>query len=175
MRFLIITHVTHKKEGDSWYAYGPYVKEMNLWLKYVDEVTIVAPVVSGKPGAIEIPYRHSHIRFVPVKEMAFNRMPAAFVSLLYLPGIFFKVIKAMHKTDHIHLRCPGNMGLIGCVAQIFFPQKIKTAKYAGNWDHNSRQPFTYRLQRQLLRNTLVAQNMTALVYGNWPKGTKNIK
>ena len=40
----------------------------------------------------------------------------------------------MQDADHIHLRCPGNIGLLGCFSSNFISKKIKTAKYAGNWD-----------------------------------------
>jgi glycosyltransferase involved in cell wall biosynthesis len=81
----------------------------------------------------------------------------------------------MRKADHIHLRCPGTIGLVGCCLQIFFPKKPKTAKYAGNWDPNSKQPFSYRLQKWILANTFLTRNMQVLVYGDWPKQSKNIK
>lgn len=81
----------------------------------------------------------------------------------------------MKQADHIHLRCPGNMGLLGCVVQILFPLKPKTAKYAGNWDPKSKQPWSYKLQKWLLNNTFLTKNIQVLVYGNWPNQTKNIK
>ena len=46
MKFLILTHVQHKLTDGSVSAYAPYVKEMNIWLKHVDEVSIVAPKTS---------------------------------------------------------------------------------------------------------------------------------
>ena len=85
------------------------------------------------------------------------------------------ICKTMRKADHIHLRCPGNMGLIGALVQIFFPKKTKTAKYAGNWDPKSKQPWSYRLQKWVLSNTFLTRNMQVLVYGEWEGSTKNIK
>jgi glycosyltransferase involved in cell wall biosynthesis len=81
----------------------------------------------------------------------------------------------MYRADHIHLRCPGNISLIACIAQIFFPFKKKSTKYAGNWDPNSCQPWSYRLQQAILRNTFLTRNMQVLVYGEWPNETKNIQ
>jgi glycosyltransferase involved in cell wall biosynthesis len=81
----------------------------------------------------------------------------------------------MRKSDHIHLRCPGNMGLLGCFVQILFPNKTKTAKYAGNWDPKSSQPFSYKLQKWILSNTFLTRNMQVLVYGQWEGSSKNIK
>jgi glycosyltransferase involved in cell wall biosynthesis len=77
--------------------------------------------------------------------------------------------------DHIHFRCPGNIGLLGCVVQIFFPSKIKTAKYAGNWDPKASQPLSYRLQKWILSHTFLTRNMQVLVYGEWEGSTKNIR
>src|SRR5690606_25435867 len=96
-------------------------------------------------------------------------------SLFKLPVILFKIFKACQKTDHIHLRCPGNIGLLGCLVQIFFPKTPKTAKYAGNWDPKAKQPLSYKLQKWLLNNTFLTRNMQVLVYGNWENQTKNIK
>ena len=81
----------------------------------------------------------------------------------------------MRKADHIHLRCPGNMGFLASFIQILFPNKIKTAKYAGNWDSKSKQPFSYKFQKWILSNTFLTGNMQVLVYGQWEGSSKNIK
>jgi len=72
----------------------------------------------------------------------------------------------MVQADYIHLRCPGNMGLEALV-QMLFPNKPKTAKYAGNWNPKSKQPWSYRLQKWILSYTFLTQNMQVLVYGEW--------
>jgi glycosyltransferase involved in cell wall biosynthesis len=95
--------------------------------------------------------------------------------MLKLPKILVTTWKAMREADHIHLRCPGNMGLIGSVVQIFFPGKLKSAKYAGNWDRSAPKPFTYRIQQGLLSNTFLSRKMQVLVYGNWSNETSNIR
>ena len=70
MKFAIITHVEHKLRNNEFFAYEPYVREMNLWGKYVDEVRIVAPISKGKISTIEIPYEHQCIKLINIK--AFN-------------------------------------------------------------------------------------------------------
>lgn len=176
MNFLIITHVLHAEKDSAYFAYAPYVKEMNLWLKYVDKVTIVAPLLNDKEiRPIDSAYQHDRIDFKKIPAFNLLSLKSSFQALLVLPIIFFKIVSAMRKADHIHLRCPGNIGLIGCVAQIFFPKKTKTAKYAGNWDPNSKQPLSYRLQKKILSNTFLTKNMNVLVYGDWKQQTKNIK
>jgi glycosyltransferase involved in cell wall biosynthesis len=84
------------------------------------------------------------------------------------------MIRAIWWSNHIHFRSPGNVTLIGALIQIFFPLKKKSVKYAGNWDPNSRQPKSYRLQQAIFRNTFLSKNIRVLVYGEWPNETTNI-
>jgi glycosyltransferase involved in cell wall biosynthesis len=175
MKFLIITHVLHKQQNKEWFAYAPYVNEMNLWLKHVDEVEVVAPINNSSPTAIDSVYQHKTINITQIPTIEFTSINKAIVSLLKLPIIFIRIFKACQKADHIHLRCPGNIGFIGCIVQIFFPKKMKTAKYAGNWDPKANQPLSYKIQKWILSNTFLTKNMQVLVYGEWKNQTKNIK
>ena len=175
MTFAIITHTPHFKEGEDLYAYTPYIREMNIWLKHVDKVIIVAPMLKASTTKIHSAYTHDHIGLSRIPSISLVSFSEVIKSLLLFPYIFFKVFRAMWKADHIHLRCPGNIGLIGCLVQVLFPKKPKTAKYAGNWDPNAKQPRSYRFQKWLLGNTFFTKNMDVLVYGEWPKQSKNIK
>lgn len=175
MNFLIISHAIHKTKNQQVFSYAPYVREMNVWLKYVDNTTVIAPKTDGIINAIEMPYEHKNLKLESVPGIQFTSVKHIFLSLLNLPLLFFKLFRACQKADHIHLRCPGNMGLLGCVVQIFFPKKAKTAKYAGNWDPEATQPLSYRFQKWLLANTFLTRNMQVLVYGDWENQSKNIK
>ncbi|EAZ79809.1 glycosyltransferase [Algoriphagus machipongonensis] len=176
MRFLIITHVVHKKVGEKFFGYGPYVKEMNLWFNHVDQVAVVAPMTTGHdPDPIDLAYQHEDIRFNKVPEFNTLTRKDQIKSLFTTPLIFFKIMVEMAKADHIHLRCPGNMGLLGAIAQVFFPWKMKSAKYAGNWDWNSSQPATYRFQQKLITSEFWTKNMQVLIYGTWEPMTRNLK
>ncbi len=175
MKFLIVSHVVHKQIANQFYAYGPYVKEMNLWLKYVDEVIIIAPCVQDlPPDPIDLPYIHRHIKIVAVPEFNLLSWQGRFRTLQALPVIFYKTAAQMGNADHIHLRCPGNMGLVGSLTQILFPSKKKSAKYAGNWDPKSNQPQTYKFQQKILSSEFWTRNMKVLVYGDWEPKNKNL-
>lgn len=173
MKIAIITHVFHKQLNSTYFAYGPYVKEMNSWEKFCDEFLLVAPLSAQKITAIESAYQ-SKIVFLEVAPILFTSFFSSLRSLFLLPKIFVTIYKAMQQADHIHLRCPGNVGLLACFVQILFPNKPKTAKYAGNWDPKSQQPWSYRLQKWILNNTFLTRNIQVLVYGKWEKISKNI-
>jgi glycosyltransferase involved in cell wall biosynthesis len=175
MKFAIITHVIHGKDSGSYFGYEPYVREMNLWIKYTSEVLIVAPLHTIPKGPIQEFYQHKNISFVPVSNFDITNIKSTLHAVAVMPKIAWRIYQVMKKADHIHLRCPGNIGLLGCLVQILFPSKPKTAKYAGNWDPKAKQPATYRLQKWILRNTFLTKNMQVLVYGEWESSTKNIK
>ena len=174
MKFLVITHVEHIKKGQEYYAYTPYVQEMNLWFKHVDQVLVVAPLKKDTVKQLDSAYKHNNLVFNNIHGISFVSLSKVILSLFRIPLILFKIFKACKKADHIHLRCPGNIGLLGCVVQVLFPKKSKTAKYAGNWDPKSKQPLSYRFQKWLLSNTFLTRNMQVLVYGNWNGTSKNI-
>nr|WP_315145573.1 glycosyltransferase [uncultured Flavobacterium sp.] len=175
MTFVIITHVSHILEQNRYFAYAPYVREMNIWAKKVDKVILVAPLVDANKSPIDSGYEHQNIDFVAIESFDVLSFTGFLKTIFKTPKICFQIFCAMQKADHLHLRCPGNIGLLGSLVQILFPNKTKTAKYAGNWDPKSKQPWTYRLQKWILSNTFLTRNMQVLVYGEWTGSSKNIK
>lgn len=175
MNFVIITHVPHIVEQNHYFAYAPYVREMNIWIKKIDKLCIVAPMSKSQKTAIDSNYEHHNIEFFTVEGFDVLGVKSVFDTVFKIPKICWSIYLAMQKADHIHLRCPGNMGLLASFIQILFPGKIKTAKYAGNWDPKSKQPLSYKLQKWILSNTMLTRNMQVLVYGQWEESSKNIK
>ncbi|MFT3739988.1 MAG: glycosyltransferase [Breznakibacter sp.] len=175
IRFLVVSYAWHKYDDQrNYYSYAPYVREMNLWLKHVDAVTIVAPLGHTKPDALDMAYRHPNLHFVKVPALNLQSFPAAMSTFVRLPLVVWVLFREMHRANHIHLRCPGNMGLVASFVQLFFPGKIKTVKYANNWDWNSTQPWTYRLQQRILRNEWLTHRTKVLVYGDWGEKSRHI-
>ena len=175
MKFAIITHVPHCYEDSRYFAYAPYVREMNIWGKYCDELIIVAPIHKTETTAIDEQYDKEKIDFRAIPNFNVNTILETIKTIGKTPIVFYQIYRAMLQADHIHLRCPGNVGLLGCLIQILFPSKPKTAKYAGNWDPLATQPWSYRLQKWILNNAFLTRNIKVLVYGEWPHQSKNIK
>lgn len=173
-KFTLFTHVIHGEIEGQFFAYEPYVREMNLWFKYVSNVTVVAPLKQLSKSPIHDFYQHENIVFKSILRFDFTSFKNSFQSIILLPSILWIIFKEMKVAEHIHIRCPGNVGLLACIVQIFFPNKIKSAKYAGNWDLNAKQPLSYRVQKWILNNSFLTRNMTVLVYGEWGKSSKNI-
>ncbi|CAH8295198.1 glycosyltransferase involved in cell wall biosynthesis [Mariniflexile fucanivorans] len=173
MKFLVITNAPTLQQDQMYAAYAPYVKEMDIWFKYVDDVAIISPTKYNQPLLKQTFKKQPTVISIPL--LVFTSFKNTFSSVIRIPIILWTIFKACKKADHIHLRCPGNIGLLGCFVQILFPKKPKTAKYAGNWDPEAKQPVSYKLQKWILSNTFLTRNMQVLVYGDWNNQTKNIK
>jgi glycosyltransferase involved in cell wall biosynthesis len=172
MKFLIVTFAPTIEKNGKIYSYGPYVKEMNIWAKSMKQVAICSPTTFDKTLLLdEFNFKIKQFKLLPFAVISCKDIAK---SLYIIPYNFFVIFKAMLWANHIHLRCPGNVGLLGCIVQILFPSKPKTAKYAGNWDPESRQPVTYKFQKWLLSNTFLTKKMKVLVYGQWPNQSQNI-
>lgn len=175
MKVIVISSSPFVQKNGSYFAYSPYVKELKIWAKYADEIAFTCPIWKKDNGLLisKIDISISKIYFA--KEFNVKSFLNILIGLKYSSYNFFTIFKSMLWADHIHLRCPGNIGLMGCLIQILFPSKSKTAKYAGNWDPKAKQPWSYKLQKWILSNTFLTQNMQVLVYGEWENQTKNIK
>ena len=67
MKFVIITHVPHIIESNKYFAYAPYVSEMNIWSKYVEELVVVAPIVKSEKTPVDTAYEHQNIQFIAIE------------------------------------------------------------------------------------------------------------
>jgi len=174
IKFVVFTHAGLYWEDGKWWGYAPYVREMNIWLRFVESAVFVCPVVSPADESLPAPIECScPVKVIPLRDFNLHSARSLIQAIPRVISNFIIMVQQMRQADHIHLRVPGNMGLIGCVAQIFFPAKRKTAKYAGNWDPASRQPWSYKWQRKLLNNTNISKNIRVLVYGEWPNASSN--
>jgi glycosyltransferase involved in cell wall biosynthesis len=175
MKLLIVSTAPFLYKQNGIYAYSPYVNELIIWEKYADEIAFCCPIWENENGLLisKFPFEiASHFKLIDFNLNSFSNIIRAFFYGFYNLSLLFR---AMLWADHIHLRCPGNIGLFGSIIQIAFPNKIKTAKYAGNWDAKAQQPWSYRLQKWIISNTFLTRNMQVLVYGQWEGSSKNIK
>ncbi|SDW72938.1 glycosyltransferase [Flavobacterium degerlachei] len=175
MKLLIVSTAPFIYRGRDVYAYGPYVNELLVWNKNATTIGFCCPVWESDRGLLisKVPFEiGKHFKLIDLNGVTLKGKIQSFFRSFYNIIILFK---AYYWADHIHIRCPGNIGLLSCFVQIFFPSKPKSAKYAGNWDPESNQPWSYCLQKWILSNTFLTRNMQVLVYGEWPNQSKNIK
>lgn len=174
-RLLVITAAPIICKEDTFFAYSPYEKEMQVWARFADEIQFCCPIWKEDKGLLHSEISFKMDKIIPLKEFNIQTIPNALQSIYFSIINFFILFRAIKKADHVHLRCPGNVTLIAAFVQVFFPKKIKTVKYAGNWDPNAKQPLSYKLQKWILSTPFLSRNIQVLVYGSWKNQSKNIK
>ncbi|HBT08485.1 MAG TPA: glycosyl transferase [Leeuwenhoekiella sp.] len=174
MNLLVISSAPILRRNDAYVAYAPYVREMDIWFEQLELINVVCPTKHSGALLTE-KFERQDLLIHTAPNLYIGNLKGMLCAIIYIPLIVSRLIREMQAADHIHLRCPGNIGLLGALVQLFFPQKKKTAKYAGNWDPKAKQPWSYNLQKWILSNSFLTRNMQVLVYGDWPHQSKNIK
>src|ERR1035437_6797387 len=162
---VIVSHVVHFCSGNRLFAYGPYAREVDVWADLFSRVVIAAPLRHDAPPDDSLPFGRSNISVFPLKETGGDSWRAKLVQALCVPALIPDLCRVVRKADAIHVRCPGNLGLLGVVLAPLFSRRL-VAKYAGQWSGYPGEPRTVRLQRDLLRSRWWRGPVT--VYGEWP-------
>ncbi len=164
-RLLVVSHVVHYAHAGRLFAYGPYAREIDIWADLFPTVVIAAPCRHETPPGDAIAFTRPNITVQPLRETGGPTAGAKLTQLLAVPGLIVGLIRAMRQADAIHVRCPGNLGLLGTILAPVFSRRL-VAKYAGQWNGYASEPWSIRLQRAILRSPWWRGPVT--VYGDWP-------
>jgi hypothetical protein len=168
---LIVSHVVHYRHKAGLYAYGPYSREIDIWADLFPRVVLAAPCRDEAPPGDCLAFNRSNIAILPQKETGGETSWAKLQQILALPYLAAKLSLAMWHADAIHVRCPGNLGLLGAAfAPLFSPYRV--AKYAGQWNGYEGEPWTVRMQRTILASRWWGSPVT--VYGEWPRQPEHV-
>lgn len=171
-KLLIVSHVCHYNHGGKIYAYGPYSREIDVWADLFPEVFVASPLRNEVPPNDCLPFTRQNISMIPQPQTGGDTFSLRLLQLLLVPWLLWKISHAMWGKDAIHVRCPGNLGLLAVILAPLFSRRL-VAKYAGQWNGYPGEPFSGRLQRFLLRSIWWRRGVVT-VYGEWPNQPKQI-
>lgn len=162
---LIVSHVTHYAHNGQIYAYEPYAREIDIWASMFSKVEIAAPLACGTPPGDTAPINSANLTIRPIPETGGTTLLAKAKQIASVPRLVWLLASAMRQADAIHVRCPGNLGLLGALLAPLFSGRL-VAKYAGQWSGYRGEAATVKLQRAILRSRWWRGPVT--VYGRWP-------
>ncbi len=162
---LVVTHVAHYEYDGRLFAYAPYARELGVWSEIFPKLLIAAPCRESRPPADCEEIAAANIELRPQREAGGTSLGAKLALAVSLPSLGLALVRAIREADAVHVRCPGNLGLLGAVLAPRF-SKYVIAKYAGQWSAYAGEPLTSRLQRWLLRSAWWGGPV--LVYGELP-------
>jgi len=162
---LVISSAIHYIHDGRLFSYIPYAREIDLWADLFPELIIAAPCRATAPPPDCAPFSRSNISVIPQLETGGNTLNAKIKQIALLPALIWGLCRAMRRADAIHVRCPGNLGLLGAALAPFF-SRYRVAKYAGEWRGFPGEAWSFRLQRRILGSRW--WNAPVTVYGDWP-------
>src|SRR5690606_40575967 len=122
MKMVVISTAPFVRKPDGYYAYAPYIREMELWAKYAS-LSFVCPVVEDNGKMLLTKVSFPVEKVYRAREFDLISIKGILRGFLFFPINILLLFRAMWAAGHIHLRCPGNLSLLGCIVQMFFPWK----------------------------------------------------
>ena len=164
-KLAVVSHVVHYKFGGNLYAYAPYTREIEIWARMFDQVLLAAPCREQEPPGDCAAFESRNLRVIPQREAGGEGLADKFKLACQLPLLTWDLCTAMRQADAVHVRCPGNLGLLGTLLAPLFTKHL-VAKFAGQWNPGSNDAWSTRFQRFVLRSRWWRGPVT--VYGRWP-------
>lgn len=170
-RLLVVSHVVHHEWGGKIWAYTPYVAELELWAELFSEVVIASPTHRRQPPDDCSALTADNVRMAPLAETGGEGLGPKLRQAVLAPVLCVQLFRLMRAADVVHVRCPGNLGLLGVLVAPL-SRRPRIVKYAGQWSGYPAEATTYRLQRWLLRSRWWGGPVT--VYGREAGDPPNI-
>lgn len=130
-------------------VFDPVLREMRVIEDMFDSIIwLGATTLNNKPSLK--PVNSSKIKTVMLPCVSRSGLINIFFVLLAYPVIFYQVLKYLPAATHIHTRGPSHPAFVAILISLLDKKRIYAHKYAGEWTMNNI-PFTYRVQRAILR------------------------
>ena len=150
-RLAVVSHVVHYRHAGQLYAYGPYAREIDVWAALFPQLVIVSPLREAPPPGDAAPFAARNITVRAFPETGGTSVAATLWQAARAPWLAWRLWRLLHGVQAVHVRCPGNVGLLGALVAPLRARRL-VAKYAGQWAGYPGEPATVRFQRWLLRS-----------------------
>ena len=166
MKLLIISNMPHYRKKNQIVGWGPTAEEISHLAGLFDEVRHIACLHSDEAPDSALPYTSEKIHLVAVPPAGGTAWADKIEILKKVPLYLKTILSEIRKADMVHVRCPGNLGLIAIILLTFLVKpKKRWVKYAGNWKPDQSEAFSYRFQRAWLHHNFHRGKVT--VNGVW--------
>ncbi len=168
MKLVVVSHTPHyRSAAGTVVGWGPTVREIDHLAELFREIVHIAPLHDAVAPESAMPYSSARVRVVAVRPAGGDGAGSKPGILLRAPGWARAILREAADADVLHVRCPAGISLVALVLLPFLGHPAKRwVKYAGNWNPDGREPWTYRLQRRWLLSGRMRSLVT--VNGEWP-------
>lgn len=166
MRLLIVSHTPHYQSDGRIVGWGPTVRELNYLAELFEEVVHVATLYPGAAPASALPYSAPSVRTRLVAPAGGSSLPDKARILTAYPSYARVIRDELKRADAVHVRCPANISLLA-LALLRREKRpaYRWVKYAGNWQPDGGEAWSYGVQRRWLNENRHRGVVT--VNGQW--------
>lgn len=173
MRLLIISHTEHYIQDGIVVGWGPTVREINALQSIFDEITHIGCLHDVPAPESSLPYGSDRIIFIPVPPTGGDGLMNKLRIVWHIPLYVKTILRYLKSADVVHVRAPANIPLIALLLLSVTRQpKARWIKYAGNWAPEHSDPWSYQVQRWLIRANWF--HGFATINGKWPQQASHI-
>jgi glycosyltransferase involved in cell wall biosynthesis len=130
-------------------VFDPVLREMTVIEDMFDNIIwLGATTLNNKPSLK--PVNSSKVKTIMLPCVSRSGFINIFFVLLAYPVILYQVLKYLPVATHVHTRGPSHPAFVAILISLLDKKRIYAHKYAGEWTTNNI-PFTYRVQRAILR------------------------
>lgn len=150
---VVFSHVSHyRHHNGTVIAHGGFVREIDIWARIFDRVTVVATTSARPPKGDEVPYSEANVEFIPFsRPYTLSSSFQRFTFWLKIPYFVCKGLKLLETNSIVMARGPDNFGFVGALVGLI-SRKRRFAKYAGQWGNYDGEGIAYRFQRWFYRS-----------------------
>ncbi|CAG0992607.1 partial Lipopolysaccharide 1,6-galactosyltransferase, partial [Anaerolineae bacterium] len=161
-----ISNMAHYLHQGKVVGHGPTAREISYLSTLFDNVRHVGCLHAGDAPALMLPYASDRVTLVPLPPTGGATLGEKLRILRNVPLYLSTIARELGHADVVHVRCPANIPLIAVIllALRMSPQK-RWIKYAGNWNPDGREAWSYTFQRWWLRRNFARAKVT--VNGEW--------
>ncbi|MBN1453571.1 MAG: glycosyltransferase family 4 protein, partial [Anaerolineales bacterium] len=128
----------------------------------------IAPLHSESAPESALPYESPRVCLRAVRPAGGEHLKDKLAILARYPSYFETIGDELRLADAVHVRCPANISLLAILRLALSSQpQYRWIKYAGNWQPENRQPWSYTLQRKLLTHNIHRGVVT--INGQWSR------
>lgn len=174
MNWLIVSHTEHYDTLGGPVGWGATIRELDTLAELSDCITHIAPLYAGPAPATALAYKSPKIRLKAIKPSGGRGLWSKIGILARYPSYLRTLWAEFKLAEIIHVRAPANLALLAIFLLGFArTPRRRWIKYAGSWDSYPGEPFSYRLQKLLLRINWARCIVT--INGLQPKQPKHIR
>lgn len=149
---LVVSDTAMMNENGQVLVFDPVLREMKVVEEMFDKIIWLGARTLHKKPSLK-PINSSKVQ--PVVMPCVSR--PGFINILYVlyayPVFLLHILKHLKHATHVHTRGPSHPAYIMILISLWDKKRIYAHKYAGEWtDENI--PFTYKLQRNILKKIL---------------------